>query len=476
MKIEFYTFDKKYNSTKQPTLKSGTEFECYLKTSSSIVSPTIELNIGLAVNPSAYNYAYISDYGRYYWVSEWTFANSSWFASLNVDVLASWKTYIGDTSMYVYRSSAEKNGSIVDLKYPTTTAITTTVEGQTGSTTTHDFTTGSYIIGIYGDNAGNGSISYYGFTPTNYASFINQLFINVLGNNSIWNEIGEGIRNAVFDISAYIKSCRWYPIDISMFDTTKYPPTSSITMGSIPIACTARYMGGGSCLEMTVPRLMNAFIINKHPQASSRGSYCNLKPYTLNKLVALPFGIFDLDGSRLSPKSYLLPRVLVDIITGMGVLTVKAGSDIVDRNDDLYVMTATCQYGVDIPISTSSLNLGGIVEMGAGLINGFLGNTIGAFAGFVKGATDFLSPEVNTVSNKGGGMAYFNYNFNGFYQTFYDIANDNNAINGRPLFATRQPKNISGYIEGDSDNFSCPATDSEQTEIRRFIDNGFYYE
>ena len=77
MKVKLYTFDKKYNSTKRPTA-TGTEFECLLKTSSSIISPTLELNIGLVSNPSAYNYAYIQAYERYYWVSEWTFTNTSW--------------------------------------------------------------------------------------------------------------------------------------------------------------------------------------------------------------------------------------------------------------------------------------------------------------------------------------------------------------------------------------------------------------
>ena len=168
MNIEFYTFDKKYNSTKRPTLNSGTTYDCYLKTSSSIISPTIELNIGLTVNPSAFNYAYISDYGRYYWVSEWTFANSSWFASLNVDVLASWKPYIGDTNMYVYRSSADYNGYLIDTKYPTQTGFTLETVDLNQGTPITQFSDGCYVVGIFGNNSNTSTVCYYVFTPTHF--------------------------------------------------------------------------------------------------------------------------------------------------------------------------------------------------------------------------------------------------------------------------------------------------------------------
>ena len=71
--IKFYTFAKRINSTKQPTGAAALSSDCIIKRGSSIINPTIELDIGLATSPAAYNYAYIADWNRYYWVQDWIF-------------------------------------------------------------------------------------------------------------------------------------------------------------------------------------------------------------------------------------------------------------------------------------------------------------------------------------------------------------------------------------------------------------------
>ena len=66
--IRFYQFNKKENSTARPSSSGGTSYNCVLKDNCSIETPEIELN----VKPSDwYNYAYISDFDRYYHVTNW---------------------------------------------------------------------------------------------------------------------------------------------------------------------------------------------------------------------------------------------------------------------------------------------------------------------------------------------------------------------------------------------------------------------
>lgn len=476
MNIKFFTFNKKYNSTLRPDLTTGIDFECLLKSSSSVISPTVELNLGLLTNPSQYNFAYIESYQRYYWVSEWTFINSTWVASLNVDVLATWRPYLGDTDMYVYRSSAERNGSLSDMKYPVTSNVTYYRDSLKGTTSYHAYTfgEGTYVVGIYGQNTGSGSVSYYGFSASNYANFINQLFANILGDGSIWSEIGEGIRNSIFDISSYIKSCKWFPVTYSTLPTTSYPVVSVIHTGTIAINCTAKFMGTGGTLSIPVPNMPYVYTLHKHPQASSRGKYCNVKPYSRYKLVALPFGTFELDTVYLANRNYLLLEAYADLVTGMGVLSIFAGNDIVSSSNDILVLTSTCNYAVDIPISASNTNLGGAVRTLGQAVFGE--GALGLFVGAVKTATELISPNLDIVVNGGGGLALFNYEDNGLYTTFYEIATDDNNSNGRPLYAVRKPQDLGGYIEGESNDFSCPATESEMEELRRFISNGFFYE
>ncbi len=60
----FYTFSKRENSTLRPT-GEGAAVSVSLKVPSSIERPTLEIR---DANISTYNYLYISDYARYYFI------------------------------------------------------------------------------------------------------------------------------------------------------------------------------------------------------------------------------------------------------------------------------------------------------------------------------------------------------------------------------------------------------------------------
>ena len=65
MTVTFYDFSKCINSTKQPT-GVGTDVSVVLKEGCSVENPILVLT----GNNFTYNYAYISDFGRYYFVTD----------------------------------------------------------------------------------------------------------------------------------------------------------------------------------------------------------------------------------------------------------------------------------------------------------------------------------------------------------------------------------------------------------------------
>ena len=77
--VNMYTFSKYANSTEQPA-GAGTSFDCVLKDTSGVINPTIALKLDMSFNVSAYNYAYIPDFERYYFVREWTWERGLWVA------------------------------------------------------------------------------------------------------------------------------------------------------------------------------------------------------------------------------------------------------------------------------------------------------------------------------------------------------------------------------------------------------------
>ena len=68
MNVQFYTHKKRNNSLKLPT--DGVIIACALKDNCSVTSPVLELK---TEGYPAYNYAYIPDFARYYYVNDWFF-------------------------------------------------------------------------------------------------------------------------------------------------------------------------------------------------------------------------------------------------------------------------------------------------------------------------------------------------------------------------------------------------------------------
>lgn len=470
MKVNFYTFDKKYNSTKRPT-GTGTEYNCVLKTSSGVISPTIELQLGLSSNPSAFNYCYISSYARYYWVKEWTFVGHLWIATLNVDVLATWKTYIGDTNMYIYRSSNASNGNIMDKKYPTTGVVTYRTESI--SALAKSFNDGWFVVGVYGEDVNTATMSYYRFSATRFRNFVEEIFTYCVTNGS-WDGVGVRLRNAVFNVSDYIRCCYWLP------DNPSVPtgePLASIKVGSISVPATCHPLLF-STSGYTIKK-QTRVSIPKHPQARTRGSYCNLAPYSRYRLVYLPFGSMELDTTKLQGASYLLFTIEIDGITGEGILTVTTQTKDANNvyHDIANILVRKAKYGVDIPIATASINVPSIASSLAGAgISATHGNLFSTVVSGIVSVAELFTPDIDTVSDAKSGLLGLDYDKNGLIGQFFELVPEDNNSNGRPLCDIRKVSNLSGYIEGESHDFSAPATITEMEEIRQFIDNGFYYE
>lgn len=479
MEVKFFVFTKKYNSTLRPTLSDGVSYECVLKSSSSVIAPTLELNYGLLVNPSQYNYCYIEAYGRYYWVQEWTFTQSYWIASLSVDVLATWRPYIGSEDMYVFRSSAEYDGKISDNKYQTVAGYSLNIQ-DTVIPHGKVMSSGYYIVSIYGrdSSATSEAVRYYVFNGVGFREFINK-FYGTLDDDSIWSPLAKGIRNAIFDISNYIKQCWWTP---------EFPGSARsvdrILIGNVPIlldtdAHELDVSNTGACI-----RWSESFDIVNHPLASSRGSYCNLQPYSSYRLIYYPWGVIDIDPNTLYGRSKLGAEVRVEGVTGEGMLRIYAynpPASVGDEPTDMVdIAVRLVQYMVPVPITFSQANVFGF---GQNLTYEAINQTYASKSATlplstihaIQGTFNLAVPTMST-SGKGGSTLTVNYERNCFISMFNNIADDDPSSNGRPLCKVRKPQNIAGYIEGESNNFSAPATESEMVEVKRFIEQGFYYE
>lgn len=452
--IHFYNFSKKENSTKRPT-GDGNIQNCIMKHGSGLLRPTISIDVGL-VNAPVANYAYIPSFGRYYFIKEWFFEDALWTANLEVDVLATYKTQIGNSSLYVLRSSAEKNGNIIDNLYPTRTNCNFATVKKT-----NPWNSSCFVVGIVSKNGDFGSLNYYVLVRSQLRALCTNLMDDAVTTNNgyDWNDFSQSLQRSIVDPLQYIKTCVMLPVGLE--DITNKDEISQITVFNWPAQTTGWGINPNS-------RITNSyeFAIEKHPDTNSRGNYVNTKPYTNVTLSIPPWGVIEIDSSVTCTASKLNVDVDLDPLTGKAVLVVKCNGIILNRVES--------QVGVPISISQVSRDYIGAAQATLGAVGSALtGNFIGAAAG-VGNAVNAMAPRSNTIGSTGAFVSNRG-EFKLDFQFFRPVADDN-AHNGRPLCAVRNIASLGGYMLIQDGDVSINGTNTEGAMIRNYLEGGFYYE
>ena len=204
MIVTLHKFSKRQNSTALPPANTGKNFSCQLKDETSFINPVLKFDPTTLVtgvfSPSAYNYAEINYWQRFYYITDWKYINGVWEAYLTVDVLASFRSEIGNTTAYIIRSANSYNGDIIDTFYPAKTNVSINKTSVACAWYGVAPSGGSYVLGIINyDNANKiGALNYFALTSSQLASLLNYLFTNNIFVSSSITEIGEGLYKSLF--------------------------------------------------------------------------------------------------------------------------------------------------------------------------------------------------------------------------------------------------------------------------------------
>lgn len=467
--VTFYNFQKRYNSTKRPSSGSGTTYKCRVLDGTAIINPKIVLDIGLTADPSRYNYAYIPNFDRYYHVREWTFDLGLWIASLTVDVLATYKTNIGNTNLYVLRASNEYDGTIIDNKYPTKTDCTyyrvTMPTPYAGGE--------SFILGSVSKLGLWGSIAYFVAPRADIQKVCEYLIDDTVteANGFSWNDASQALQLSLVDPIQYIKSCIWLPFTKDDFTTVPLLTGIQVFKWNIP--------NTGDSKRILVPSITKHYTFNvpKHPDTTARGNYVNCAPYTIATLSFPPFGVIEIDTSVLCSAETLNVDLTIDAVTGKGFLTVKANNIILNRLESQVGMPIQLSQVTRDYIGATQSVLGGVNSVVGGALMGGPAGIAGAITGglsAIGSAAQALAPRSNTIGG-GGTYAHLIGNFELTLQYFRPVADDL-AQNGRPLCQKRQPKNLGGYMLIQDGDVATSGTQAENEQIQTLLESGFYYE
>lgn len=451
--ITLYQFNKKANSTALPGAGvSSVDLSCLVRSPSSVINPVIELQ----TNPLAYNYAYIAAFSRYYFISDVVYNEGLWIVSLTVDVMGSYKTEIGNQSMYVLRSASSFDGSIADTTYPLTAAYTDAI--ITGSPGEEDFTgfsSGYYVIGVQGQgNASSNGVIYYSLDASEFVTLLNGFYANS-GSTAFWGNLAKGVIDSLNNISDFIVSCRWYPAELTTGSSQTLYIGSYNTTLSVPVVTDG--------LHYT-----DTFTLANHPQSAVRGAYMNAAPFTRYIMVDRKTGFVELDSTLLASATTLNRYTDIDHTTGQALISYSLDSN------PASIYQTYCQFGVDIDLAGSSTNvMGAIGSLAGATVDFFLGDYIGAASGIGNMAANMLPTHTGQTSAGG----YVSMRENAYlHEIFMTAADDDNTNRGRPLCQYVQLNSLSGYVLVDRPHVEISGTADEAQQINSMLAAGAYYE
>ena len=454
--IKIGSFAKHENSTAQPTVTGWAEFEITLKDGAELSSPVITLSADIT-DILNYNYAYL--FGRYYWIREKTMERSGLCRlRLEVDVLATYKSQIGATSLYILRSSTASDGKIKDDLYKTFNDPLHTFD----SIQYDADTSGVYIINVASGNSSAGSTTYQ-FSASEFSAFQNAMFAEYGPTDFDTTELA--IKNALYNPLQYLISAFWFPGP--GFTST---PVSDILIGK-------RYIGvGGHLVSNPIRQIGNTITLQKHDQAATRGTYLNFAPYSQYVIEYPPFGCIPLDAALLGDSSTLVIDIYIDATTGTARMIGHTSTD--------ELIDITTEYVAAIPITQVGIN----ANQAAGILTG-IGTVVGAG---ITGLLDTVNSGLGSGLAMTGDAVLFSgmtaSTFGGIgsrakYQgshvlryRFWPVVAEDNARNGRPLCQVTTPATLGGFMIAQKGDVEITAPIQEVEEISRLLESGFYYE
>lgn len=486
MQIGFTQFSKRENSTKRPALDTFTFYDGVFKLQSGILSPTLLLTLqgadGRPLNPVNWNYAYIPEFKRYYYVKEWVTNNGQWAVFLAVDVMASYKEFIGTSTQYVLRAASAHDGRVVDTRYPALNYVTTSKVFESSGMSASG---GSYILGVINGTVGRtGSVSYYVMDSSEIAYIMNWLLTQ--GNYQFTDDLAFAILNPI----SYIVSCVYVPFAV---------PAANVDAIKVGF-WTVEGATGRALINPSIGLPSTSLTIADHPQ-SDRGVFLNKNPFTRANLSCKPFGLIPIDLFKVSDNT-IVCNIECDVTNGLGSLSVYSGGNLLGiYYAQIGVSLAMAQGASNALVGTANTLL---VQSNDPQISQFekaVEDTQAKFPNFNVPSSEGLSTVGNggaavmtsaaTITGVGnaikslmpqlqvtGSQGFFGNidELMTLYIEYIHIVDEDNDDIGRPLMQKRVINTLSGYILVNSADIAIDGYVGELAAVKSYMNGGFFYE
>ena len=452
MQLTLLNFSKRLNSTKQPTeeqLAAGKVMTIDLKQLTNIDNPELLIS-GATTNDYAYNYAYISDWGRYYHIKSADLRHEDiYHARLELDDLATYKAQIQNTSAFILYSSSDFSNLLIDDRV----AMLTDVDITINDTHISPFsTTPSYLLTVVGEQGvqvlkpSDPNV----IPATLYQKSVTDLLAALC---TQWS-----------DAQSCLLELKEIPMNISS-DISLQGYVGKIDVGSRP----------------ALNPYFNDLLYDQTTQIHIPVTYNDFRLYKfVTAHLYLPYvGVVELDLQAFYPDPTALNQQVViyaaiNPLTGSVVYSLK-------NTDGAIIATYSGSFGRTIPINASSPRdaIGAVQHI------------ISAAAGIASGkAASAISESVNAITDavhfRGSTIGSFSGSFAEYLGTNYILSvekhNSNiepsnlTAFAGRPCGKVRSLSGLSGFVQTQGFSIDLTANSDVIKSINSKLDAGIYIE
>lgn len=423
-------------------------------------------------NDFGYDYCYISEFDKYYFVRLRTVVTNKIVQyELEEDTLASKKTAIGATVAHIAYAATGWDKWLIDSRLPvkTTKNINTQVAASGLSNT------GMYVVAIINDRSATklGACTFYMMTEGN----MNDLAYN-LSDQGIITDLRNIFNNPLDSIVKAI----WIPLAPTDVPSTHYDNAELVYAGSRALDLAGHECYGAPLKDFVVELPAVSLLIPDKQQ-----DFRDASPFTTGSVYLPGLGLTDLNMSDFIESVNVNIKPYIDITTGD--ITYKIYED-----NGHVLKTCIFNGATEIPLAHVTNNAGGTLASIGGVAGGAItaaiagasGNLPVAFGGIAtalaSGTSAVMQSAMRATSIKGGIQGR-----SAFYVTTFTLLivqldtedpDDANYIAtfGRPVGVAHAISNHSGYVQCDNASVVMSGSVLERDRINDYLNTGFFYE
>lgn len=461
------TFSKRKNSTKRPT--GGTAKTVLLKEHTSMMKPAFLLST------VSYNWNYCVWDDRYYYITDIVAESNDLFrVECELDVLATYKNYIGNYTTLVARAASDQNYDVVDSLYPAKTVpITKRVAITNPGIFTTNFSEGTILLGVSGKHG----LNVYALNMAQGTAVTESMYpqLSVTFNQWLDSTFNTAVMGGSSSATQYINFYKWIPIKFSTVAALT-PTSNELFVGSwnlvdgVVLSGPVHYIGG----SINYGIYSQSVTFPARDDNGSRGKWEYIAPFANYSVYCPPFGLIPIDAAYLvSAGRSITFDLMVEFLSGNATLRIYYG---IGQSGPKMQGLYTHNLAVDLRQAGSSINIGGVLGGAVNAIASYATENYAGMAASIASAAGSAIPTTSAMGSSGSGpsadMAENWY----AYATYFDPIDENQAELGRPLCEVVQLNTLSGYIRCADSNLAIPGHGEEMDQVNAFLDAGFFYE